>query len=112
VDCVGEALSKFKAVFGAEAEVEVLEAAGDRVAARFGGNMCYTCGTYDYFEDFAYFLSDCAGEDWGVESYTQNPDGTYTVVFRPRRLIGKRVRHVVIRIGDEVLDRVVEDAAS
>jgi len=40
VNCVGEALSKFKAVFGAEAEVEVLEASGDRVVAKFGGNMC------------------------------------------------------------------------
>jgi len=65
VDCVGEALSKFKAVFGAEAEVEVIEASGDRVAARFGGNMCYTCGTYDYFEDFAYFLSRLRGGGLG-----------------------------------------------
>jgi len=45
-----------------------------------------------------------------VESYSQNPDGTYTVIFRPRHLMGRRVRHVIIKIGDEVLDKVVENA--
>jgi len=46
-----------------------------------------------------------------VESYSQNSDGTYTVVFRPKRLIGKRVRHVIVKMGDEVLDRVIEEVA-
>jgi hypothetical protein len=102
VDCVEEALGRFRAVFGAEAVVEVVERGPERLVARFSGNMCYTCGTYDYFEDFAYMYSDCAGEEWAVESYRQNPDGSYTVVLRPRRLVQTRRRHVkIVLYGEE-----------
>jgi len=63
------AAARFREIFGAEAEVEILAAGPELVKAKFGGNMCYTCGTYDYFEDFAYILGDEAGEEWAVSGY-------------------------------------------
>jgi len=37
-----------------------------------------------------------------VESYRQNPDGSYTAVLRPRRLVKNRVRHVKIMLDEEL----------
>lgn len=107
MECAERAVETFRRVFGAEALVDVLEVGGDRLVARFYGNMCYTCGAVDYFDDFAGFYSDCAGEDWGVEEYRQNPDGSYTVVFRPRRLMKGRRRHVKIVIYGSETDLLV-----
>ncbi|RFA99088.1 hypothetical protein [Pyrobaculum aerophilum] len=108
MDCLKEAVEKFKLVFGREALVEILEYSQDKIVAWFGGNMCYTCGAVDYFDDFASMYSDCAGEEWGVESYEQNPDGTYAVVLRPKKLLRNRKRHVKIIINGEELSYFVE----
>ncbi|MGC9051703.1 hypothetical protein [Pyrobaculum sp.] len=108
MDCVEEALGRFRSVFGAEAVVEVVDRGPERLVAKFSGNMCYTCGTYDYFEDFAYMYSDCAGEEWAVESYRQNPDGSYTVIFKPKRLVRRVVRHVKITLEGKELDYLIE----
>ena len=104
MSCSYRAAETFRRVFGAEAVVEVEEASEERVTARFSGNMCYTCGTYDYFEDFAYALSDCAGEEWGVEEYRQMADGSYRVVFKPKKSITKRGRHVKVIIYGQAYD--------
>ena len=98
MDCLAETLEKFRMVFGSEALVDILHASPDKIAARFHGNMCYTCGAYDYFEDFAYMYGECAGEEWAVESYQQNPDGTYTATLRPKRLLKTTKRHIKIVI--------------
>ena len=100
MDCLAETLEKFRMIFGSEALVDVLHASPDKIAARFHGNMCYTCGAYDYFEDFAYMYGECAGEEWAVESYQQNPDGTYTATLRPKRLLKTTKRHIKIVIDN------------
>jgi len=100
MDCLAETLEKFRKVFGSEALVDVLHASPDKIAARFHGNMCYTCGAYDYFEDFAYIYGECAGEEWAVESYQQNPDGTYTATLTPKRLLKTTKRHIKIVIDN------------
>jgi hypothetical protein len=100
MDCLAETLEKFRMVFGSEALVDILHAGPDKIVARFHGNMCYTCGAYDYFEDFAYMYSECAGEEWAVESYQQNPDGTYTVTLKPKRLLKSTKRHIKIVIDN------------
>jgi hypothetical protein len=85
-------------VFGSEALVDILHASPNKIVARFHGNMCYTCGAYDYFEDFAYMYGECVGEEWAVESYQQNPDGTYTATLRPKRHLKTTKRHIKIVI--------------
>lgn len=108
MDCVSVTVDAFRMVFGSEALVDVVEAEPDRVVARFYGNMCYTCGTVDYFEDFAYMYGECAGEEWAVESYQQNPDGTYTATLRPKRLLKTTKRHIKIIIDNRELDYYIE----
>ncbi len=108
MDCLADTLERFKSVFGSEALVDILQRESDKIVARFHGNMCYTCGAYDYFEDFAYMYSECAGEEWGVESYQQNPDGTYTVTLRPKHQIKTRKRHIKIVIDNKELEYNVE----
>lgn len=98
------AVARFREIFGAEAEVEILAVGPELVKAKFGGNMCYTCGTYDYFEDFAYILGDEAGEEWAVSGYEQLDGGEYVVEFRPRRLVGRAVRHVRIVLDGSAFD--------
>ena len=95
-EAVQRAIARFKSLFGAEAEVQVLELGDKRVLIWFGGNMCYTCGTYDYFEDFAYMLSDELGEEWSVAEYTQLDDGTYIVEFRPKEIVDRVRRHIKV----------------
>lgn len=104
--CLEEAVDTFKRLFGSEALIDVVENAPDRLVLHFYGNMCYTCGAYDYFEDFAGIYSECAGEEWTVEEYRQQPDGTYIVTLRPKRLVKKQRRHVKIVIDgrEEYLD--------
>jgi len=108
MDCIAETQDKFRRVFGSEALVDILHAESDKVVVRFHGNMCYTCGAYDYFEDFAYMYGECAGEEWGVESYQQNPDGTYTVTLRPKRLLKTVKRHVKVILDGKELDHYLE----
>lgn len=98
----------FRRLFGVEALVDIKEKTEDRWTARFYGNMCYTCGAIDYFDDFAGILSHCTGEDWAVETYTQLEDGSYLVTFRPRRLITRRSRHIKIVIDKEEQKLLVE----
>ncbi len=104
MDFVERAVAKFRELFGAEAEVEVLRMDPESISVKFGGNMCYTCGTYDYFEDFAYTLSDEAGEEWAVAGYEQLETGEYLVEFKPKRLVAKAVRHIKIVLDDKSLD--------
>ncbi|ACB39528.1 hypothetical protein [Pyrobaculum neutrophilum] len=108
MDCLRQTIEKFRTVFGAEALVDILQAEPRAITARFHGNMCYTCGTVDYFEDFAAMYSECAGEDWTVESYRQNPDGSYTAVLKPRSEVKTRKRHIKVIIAGEEIDYTVE----
>jgi hypothetical protein len=108
MDCLAETLEKFRMVFGSEALVDVLHASPDKIVARFHGNMCYTCGAYDYFEDFAYMYGECVGEEWAVESYQQNPDGTYTATLIPKRLLKTTKRHIKIVIDNRELNYHLE----
>jgi len=106
--CIAETIDKFRRVFGAEALVDVIYTEPSRLVLHFHGNMCHTCGAYDYFEDFAHMYSECAGEDWGVETYSQNPDGTYTVTLRPKRLLKSVKRHIKIFIDGKEIDPYLE----
>lgn len=108
MDCLKETIEKFRTVFGTEALVDILQTEQGVITARFHGNMCYTCGTIDYFEDFASMYSECVGEEWTVESYQQNPDGSYTVIFKPKRELKTRKRHIKIVIDGAEIDYIVE----
>jgi hypothetical protein len=51
---------------------------------------------------------ECAGEEWAVESYQQNPDGTYTATLIPKRLLKTTKRHIKIVIDNRELNYHLE----
>ena len=97
---VREAISKFNKEFGAECEV--LKANEDEIVVHFKGHVCFTCGTYDYFEDLAFKISEALGEEYVPAKYEQLEDGTYIVYYKPARKVDKIEREVTIIIYDDV----------
>lgn len=61
-DLLSEVADEYNRYRAPEAEAEVLRVEGDRFMVRFTGSFCYTCGFYDYFDDYAFLLED----DYGV----------------------------------------------
>lgn len=107
MDC--DPVDLFQRLFGAEARVDILQKTEQQWTVHFYGNMCYTCGAADYFDDFAHFLTQCTDTEWAVETYTQREDGTYLVVYKPRHLVAKKKRHVKIVIDREEINLEIED---
>ena len=84
MDCLKNTLEKFRKFFGKEAMVEIIESSDKHIIAKFYGHMCYTCGTYDYFEDFIILYSECAGKDWIIDKIEGFED-YYIVTFKPKK---------------------------
>jgi hypothetical protein len=55
------AIEKFNEIRVPEAKAELVEFKGNNFLIKFSGHMCFTCGTYDYFEDLIYEF-----KDWGI----------------------------------------------
>jgi hypothetical protein len=56
------AIEKFNEIRVPEAKAELIEFKENNFLIKFSGHMCFTCGTYDYFEDLIYEF-----KDWGIE---------------------------------------------
>ena len=81
MNCIEKALEKFKKLFGREAMIEITDFDEDKIIAKFYGHMCFTCGTYDYFDDFAIIYSEECKEKLKVEFFKRIND-EYIVVFK------------------------------
>ncbi len=57
-DAVSKAVEEYNKYRAPEAEVKVLRLDGEELVAEFGGSFCYTCGFYDYIDDFLIELRD------------------------------------------------------
>jgi len=97
---VREAVEDFNRRFAAECEV--VKASEDEIVIHFKGHVCFTCGTYDYFEDLAYSLSEAIGKDYVPVRYKQLEDGTYLVYYKPAEEVEKIEREITIVLYDEV----------
>lgn len=56
------AIEWFNEIRRPEAVAELIELKGNNFSIKFSGHMCFTCGTYDYFEDLMYELRDLGVE--------------------------------------------------
>ncbi len=74
--------------------LRILKADENEIVIHFRGHICFTCGTYDYFEDLAYELTEKLGREYVVESYEQLDDGTYIVHYKPKELVKERKREI------------------
>ncbi len=89
---VEEAVEDFNKRFAAD--LKVIKAEPNEVVVHFKGHICFTCGTYDYFEDLAYDLTERLGREYIVESYEQLEDGSYIVHYKPKELVKQRKREI------------------
>ena len=71
-DKIAKGIEKFNKFRNPEARAELVSIAENQILIRFSGHMCYTCGTYDYFEDLLYEIRDLGVEirikDWQMEN--------------------------------------------
>jgi len=66
----------------------------------FQGHICFTCGTYDYFEDLRIILEEKIGKEIYLKCYEQNEDGSYIVTYTFER-VEKLKRDIKIVFYDE-----------
>jgi hypothetical protein len=77
-----KAIEKFIERFWPEAKVDLIKENENEVIVDFYGYMCFTCGIYDYFDDFKYILEDETMLNWRIERYKKLRNGRFRVVFR------------------------------
>ena len=57
-DLISKAVEEYNKYRAPEAEVKVLRLDGEELTVLFEGSFCYTCGFYDYIDDFLVELKD------------------------------------------------------
>ena len=88
-----KAIKEFNRRF--HADIKLLGINKEEFTVLFEGHLCFTCGTYDYFEDFAYILKEIANLDYAVKEYKQE-SGKYIVTYAPKEKVKATKRHIVI----------------
>ena len=81
MNCIKKVLEKFKRLFGKEVMIEIIDFDKNKIIVKFYGNLCYTCGTYDYFDDFAIVYNEECKEKLQVKSFKRIND-EYIVIFK------------------------------
>ena len=76
-------IEKFNEIRVLEAKAELVEIKGNEVLVRFSGHMCFTCGTYDYFEDLIYEMKNL-GINLQLKDYQRKNENYYLVTYRLR----------------------------
>lgn len=57
-DSVEKAIEEFNKYFSPEATARLASISQEFIKIIFTGSFCYTCGFYEYFEDFKFLLKD------------------------------------------------------
>ena len=89
-----------------EAKVEIIKIEKNKIILKFSGHYCFTCGAYDYFEDFVYLLKENMIESKIVKVY-ESVEGEIIVeieILQNMELINK-VKRV---IKNEKVRKLVE----
>ncbi|MEM0048934.1 MAG: hypothetical protein QW424_02090 [Candidatus Bathyarchaeia archaeon] len=55
---IEDAIFEYNRYRSPEAEARLLSISGNEVKIEFSGSICYTCGFYDYFEDYRVILEE------------------------------------------------------
>jgi len=95
---IEKAIEDFNLRFNANCKL--LELRDKEFDILFQGHICFTCGTYDYFEDLRIILEEKIGREVYLKEYKQNEDGSYIVTYTFER-IEKPKRDIKITFYDE-----------
>ncbi len=57
-DIIEACIKEYNKYHSPEAKAEFIRIMGNKLIVKFSGHYCFTCGVYDYFEDFVYLLKE------------------------------------------------------
>lgn len=101
-----QAIKDFQKHHGKEVTIEMLNIEDDKIYVLFGGNICNTCSTYDYFEDFIVSLEKFSSSPWIMAS-VEDLHTSYKVVYVKADFI-KDLKSLKEEVGEKVNERIKE----
>ncbi|MBS7606375.1 MAG: hypothetical protein QW502_00235 [Candidatus Bathyarchaeia archaeon] len=57
-EIIEDAIEEYNRYRSPEVEARLLSLSNGEIKIEFGGSFCYTCGFYDYFEDYRVILKE------------------------------------------------------
>lgn len=69
-----------------EVEARLIHVGNEEFTVKFGGSFCYTCGFYDYIDDFLIELRD-AGIDAEIKEIIEEMPEGVVVMFKVKKNI-------------------------
>ncbi len=83
VNTIRQTINEYNRYHAPEATAQLSNYDKHSYCIRFNGSFCYTCGFYDYFDDFKYLLED-HGLSTMINKITETETGFY-VSFQHKR---------------------------
>ncbi|MEM1606927.1 MAG: hypothetical protein QXW55_02100 [Candidatus Bathyarchaeia archaeon] len=77
---VEDAIAEYNRYRSPEVEARLISISDGEIKIEFGGGLCYTCGFYDYFEDYRIILGEM-GLKTVISSIEETDEGAI-VTFR------------------------------
>jgi N-glycosylase/DNA lyase len=106
---VKSAIDRFFEGFGSEALLELISIRGRVLEVKFSGNIGYSCGVSNYFDDFAQVLEELSGTAYTVWDYKEglNLEPYFLVRLIKLDFLGE-IRRAIGEVGGLVKDRIME----
>jgi hypothetical protein len=84
-EAVLKAVDEYNKYRSPEAKAKLIEIREEELTIDFEGTFCWTCGVYDYFEDFMYELKELIDLNIEVLSFKEYEPGKFRVRYRFKR---------------------------
>jgi hypothetical protein len=84
-EAVLKAVDEYNKYRSLEAKAKLIEIQEEELTIDFEGTFCWTCGVYDYFEDFMYELQELVDLNIEVLSFKEYESGKFRVKYRFKR---------------------------
>jgi hypothetical protein len=81
-EAILKAVDKYNKYRSPEARARLIEIWEGGLTIDFEGSFCWTCGVYDYFEDFIYELQELVDLSIEVLSFREYEPGKIRVKYR------------------------------
>lgn len=79
-EIVEDAVAEYNRYRAPEAVARLLSISNNEIMVEFSGGICYTCGFYDYFEDYKIILEEM-GLETVISSIEETDEGAI-VIFK------------------------------
>jgi len=100
------AIKSFSKYHGKEVTIRLLKQKNKKVLLSFGGNICNTCGIFDYFEDFLFLLEEYTSTPWIISS-VREVQNEFQVEYTKAKFI-EEIERLKQIIGEKVREKIRE----